>query len=231
MLKEIKKRSGNIVPFNENKITDAIYKALVATQNGEPVPRNMAERVALRVIGDIEHRFGDVTIPTVEQIQDIVEKKLMQEGYYDAAKAYIIYRQHHKEVRELNNDAEAVFKFARGIIHGYISEEDWRSKENSNSGAITFQGLNARLAGDLWNTFALNEMYAKQNSEIKKAHETGQFHLHDLDFPVIAYCCGHSLSELLKRGFGEVKERVQSSPAKHLRSAVSQMVNAVGTFQ
>ena len=229
-LQQIVKRNGKRVLFNEDNITEAIHKALQATGNGI-TEKTIAEKVSSRVVGTLEQMFGDATIPTVEQVQDIVEKKLMEFGYYDAAKTYIIYRQHHKELRDLSADKKAVFNFAKGLIKDYINDEDWRIRENSNSGAITFQGLNARLAGDLWNTFAFNEMYAKLDPKIKKAHETGEFHVHDLDFPVVAYCCGHSLEQLLLRGFGEVKERVQSSPARHLRSAVNQIVNAVGTFQ
>jgi len=228
MAKQIKKRNGAIVAFEPERITRAVYNALDSIGRED---YRLAERVSDRVSAKLDHMFNGVSIPTVEQTQDIVEKTLMQMDETEAAKNYILYRQKHKEKRELQGDAEKIFNFARRLIHDYVGGADWRSKENANSGAVTFQGANARLAGDLWNTYALNEMYAKENPAIKKAHETGEIHIHDLDFPTIAYCCGHSLEQLLERGFGEVPERVQSSPAKHLRSAVSQLVNATGTFQ
>ena len=228
MLTQIKKRNGGFVSFTQEKITNAAYNALKSVGKDD---RRLAERASDRAVAKIEQMFGSVTAPTVEQTQDVVENVLMEMGEYEAAKSYIIYREHHKELRDLTAAQEEVFNFSRRIINGYVSEEDWRAKENANSGAITFQGLNARLAGDLWQTFAKNEMYSRLDPEIKKAHETGQFHIHDLDFPVIAYCCGHSLEQLLDKGFGQVKERVQSSPANHLRSAVSHIVNATGTFQ
>ncbi|MBU3907478.1 MAG: ribonucleoside triphosphate reductase [Nanoarchaeota archaeon] len=232
-MNKIKKRDGKIVPFNGEKITEAIYKAAkaVAEREGKEPDRGKAENVSARVVGNLEQMFGDITTPTVEQVQDIVERTLMDLGFTDTAKTYILYRQSHKEQRQLNAASREVFDFARRIINGYIGGDDWRIKENSSSGHITFQGGNARLAGDLWNTFALNEMYGKENPEIADAHLSGQMHIHDLDFPIVAYCCGHSLKQLLERGFGEVKERVQSSPPKHLRSAISQMVNYIGTMQ
>ena len=230
---QIKKRDGKIVPFDPNKITEAIYKAAKAEaeSTGQKADRSIAENVSSRVVGTIEQMFSDTTIPTVEQAQDVVERTLIKMGYADTAKRYIIYRHQHEEKRELGEGKKAIFDFARRLFKGYVGGTDWRAKENSNSGQVTFQGANARFAGDLWNLVALHEMYGTQNPEISQAHETGQFHIHDLDFPVIAYCCGHSLEQLLKKGFSQVKERVQSSPAKHLRSATSQVVNYIGTMQ
>ena len=229
-LTQIKKRDGKIVPFNSNKITEAVYKAAraVAEREGKTADRIVAERVSARVIGDLEQRFAGMT-PNVELVQDIVERTLMKMGYTDTAKAYILYREKHKEKRELDAAKKEIFQFARRLFSGYRGGSDWRSRENANSGSITFQGANARLAGELWNLIALHDLYI--NPEIAEAHTKGQIHVHDLDFPVVAYCCGHSLEQLLRRGFGEVDERVQSGPSRHLRSAVNQMVNYVGTMQ
>jgi ribonucleoside-triphosphate reductase (formate) len=233
MVNKIKKRDGKIVEFNAEKIRNAAEKALLADGLEKIEAYNVSQRVLDRVTAKLDMMFNGVSTPTVEQTQDLVEDALMGLGeqYHSAAKRFIIYRQSHKERREMDSESEAVFNFSRRLVNGYIGEADWRGKENANSGQVTFQGANARLAGDLWNTFALNEMYGKENSEIPEAHKSGQIHIHDLDFPVIAYCCGHSLENLLRRGFGEVKERVQSRPPKHLRSAVSQMVNYIGTMQ
>jgi len=233
MVNTIKKRDGKIVDFNPDKIRNAAEKALLADGFKQEEAYSVSQRVSDKVVARLEMMFNGVSQPTVEQTQDFVEDAMMGLGekYHPAAKKFIIYREKHKEKRALDSAGKEVFNFARRLINGYIDGADWRGKENANSGQVTFQGANARLAGDLWNTFALNEMYSKENPEIAEAHKTGQFHIHDLDFPVIAYCCGHSLEQLLKRGFGEVKERVQSSPPKHLRSAVSQMVNYIGTMQ
>jgi ribonucleoside-triphosphate reductase len=233
MVKNIKKRNGEFVSFNPEKITSAVYKAVeaFASEKGCSADPHISQRVSDRVVGQLESTFNNGISPTVEQTQDLVERTLMQLGYEDVAKTYILYRQKHKEKREMDNSAREIFTFSRRLITDYIGGDDWRSAENANSGQITFQGANARLAGDLWNTFALNEMYGKENPEIKNLHESGALHIHDLDFPVIAYCCGHSVEQLIRRGFGEVKERVQSSPAKHLETIVAQMVNYIGTMQ
>jgi ribonucleoside-triphosphate reductase len=232
MISEIKKRDGKIVPFSQDKITDAIFAAgkAEAESKGENPNREIAERISAGAFGALEQKFYDL-IPTVEQVQDVVERTLMKMGYPDTAKRYIIYRQKHKEKREMDSSKREVFNFARRLFSGYTEGSDWRTKENSNSGQITFQGANARFAGDLWNLLALHDMYSKENPEIADAHESGQLHIHDLDFPVIAYCCGHSLEQLFKKGVSQVRERVQSSPAKHLRSAVSHIVNYIGIMQ
>lgn len=233
MVTAIKKRDGKIVPFVPEKIRIVAEKALLADGLPQEEAYATSQRVSDKVVTKLELMFNGVSQPTVEQTQDFVEDALMGLGekYHSAAKRFIIYREKHKERREMDSAGKSVLDFSRRLINGYIGGADWRGKENANSGQVTFQGANARLAGDLWNTFALNEMYGKENPEIPEAHKSGQFHIHDLDFPVVAYCCGHSLEQLLKRGFGEVKERVQSSPAKHLRSAVNQIVNYIGTMQ
>jgi ribonucleoside-triphosphate reductase (formate) len=232
MVTQVKKRDGKFVPFDVEKIRIAAEKAFVADGFPHDDAYSASQRVCDRVVGKLDTFNGKLT-PTVEQINDLVEDTMMGFGqkYHSAAKGFILYREKHKERREMGSAEKAVFDFSRRLINGYIGKADWRGKENANSGQVTFQGANARLAGDLWNTFALNEMYGMENPEIPKAHKTGQIHIHDLDFPVVAYCCGHSLEQLLRRGFGEVKERVQSRPPKHLRSAVSQMVNYIGTMQ
>lgn len=231
MVDKIKKRDGKIVDFSPDKIKYAAEKAFMADRMEDENIRAAAQRVTDMVVTKLNMMFNGVSQPTVEQTQDLVEDTMMSLGYHTAAKKYIIYREMHKQKRELGGAGEAVFDFSRRLVNGYMGGDDWRSKENANSGSITFQGANARLAGEVWNTFALNEMYGKENPEIKNLHESGAMHIHDLDFPVIAYCCGHSLEQLIRRGFGEVKERVQSSPAKHLETITQHMVNYIGTMQ
>lgn len=231
MVDKIKKRDGKIVDFSSDKIKTAAEKAFLADGIVEQKASIFSQRIADKVITKLEMMFNGVSQPYVEQVQDLVEDTMMELGYLSAAKKYIIYRENHKEKREMDQSKQAIFDFARRLVNGYIGGNDWRSRENANSGSITFQGANARLSGEVWNNYALNEMYGKINPEIKSLHESGTMHIHDLDFPVIAYCCGHSMEQLIERGFGQVAERVQSSPAKHLETIVAQMVNYIGTMQ
>ena len=231
MVNKIKKRDGKIVDFSQEKIKYATERAFLADGMDDEEIGMAAQRVTDKVVTKLEMMFNGVSLPTVEQTQDLVENVMMDLGHHSAAKKYIIYRENHKQKREMDFSKQAIFDFARRLVNGYMGGDDWRSKENANSGSITFQGANARLAGEVWNNYALNEMYGKENPEIKSLHESGAMHIHDLDFPVIAYCCGHSLEQLIKRGFGEVNERVQSSPAKHLETIVAHIVNYIGTMQ
>lgn len=231
MVEKIKKRDGKVVDFSPEKIQSAARKAFEADGILGQDAYTASQLVTDDVINRLNTTFNGVSQPYVEQVQDFVEDAMMKLGYNSAAKKYIIYRNEHKKLRETDQSKQAIFDFARRLVNGYMGGDDWRSKENANSGSITFQGANARLAGEVWNNYALNEMYGKINPEIKALHESGAMHVHDLDFPVIAYCCGHSMEQLIKRGFGEVSERVQSSPAKHLETIVAQMVNYIGTMQ
>lgn len=228
---KIKKRDGKIVKFNSEKIRIAAEKSFLADDLTNDEAKYASQRVCDKVVTKLDMMFNGVSTPTVEQTQDLVEDAMMDLGYHSTAKRFIIYRENHKKLREDDNAKQAIFDFARRLVKGYIGGSDWRSKENASSGSITFQGGNARLAGEVWNNFALNEMYGKVNPEIKKLHEVAAMHIHDLDFPVVAYCCGHSMEQLIRRGFGEVSERTQSAPAKHLETIVAQMINYIGTMQ
>ena len=233
MVNKIIKRDGKEVDFNQDKITNAIYAAAMAVANegGKEADRSIAQQISDKVSGQIDVIFTNGIIPTVEQVQDLIERQLIKQGHASTSKKFIVYRQHHKELREMDQASQAVFDFSRRLIDRFIGKDDWRTNLNANEGGATFQGINARIAGDIMSTYALNEMYGKANPEIKKLHENASIHIHDLDFPIVAYCCGHSLEQLIKRGFGEVTERVQSSPAKHLETIVAQMVNFLGTMQ
>lgn len=233
-LAKIKKRDGRVVNFNQEKITTAIFKALEATRGDGEENRRVAERISDRVVGGLETRFGtegEGFYPTVEQTQDLVETTLMKAGYEDVAKAYILYRQKHAELREARGFEVELENYVRTIVQGFVRDEDWQTRENASAGAVTFQGLNAFLSGEMLKNFALNQMYAMINPKIKRLHEEGKMHIHDLAFPVIAYCAGWSLEELIRRGFGEVPNRTQSSPPKHLETLILQMVNFIGTMQ
>lgn len=220
-ISRIKKRDGSIVDFNQDKITEAIYKAMES--------QGITDRAIAKTSSDIaafmiEEKFGGYTVPSVEQIQDIVEMVLMKQGYHDVAKSYILYREKHKGIREARKTGLNLER----LIKDYINDADWKIRENSNEGVTSFSGLNARVSGEVLSNFALNQLYTEA---IKKAHVEGDLHIHDLSYPIVGYCAGWSLENLLRRGFGHVANQVHSSPAKHLETATLHMVNFIGTMQ
>ncbi len=213
----ITKRDGQQVPFDGEKITFAIFKALRAVGNPD---RNKAgdykEQVIARLGTDIHG-----TPPTVEQIQDLVEQTLFENKEYEAAKAYIIYRFQHQNIR----DAKEMFSNI-DIIEDYINLKDWRVKESANS-TYSLQGLNQHVSTLVSSQYWLNQIYPK---EIGDAHKKGRFHIHDLGF-LSVYCVGWDLEDLLLTGFRGVEGKTQSKPAKHLRAALGQIVNFFYTMQ
>jgi anaerobic ribonucleoside-triphosphate reductase len=220
-ISRIKKRDGLIADFVQDKITHAVFKAMES--NG------MADEQSAQKISDIvtyvlEDKFGGYTIPSVEQIQDIVEMVLMNQGYHEIAKSYILYRERHKDIRE----ARKIGINLERLIKDYIDDLDWKIRENSNEGVTSFSGLNARISGEVLANFALNQLYSEQ---IKRAHLDGDIHIHDLSYPIVGYCAGWSLENLLRKGFGHVPNQVHSFPAKHLETATLHMVNFIGTMQ
>ena len=218
-IKKIRKRNGEIVDFDSTRIQNAILKALTATGQGDG---KLAEKLTKKVIKILERRFHKDEIPSVEQIQDIVEEVLILENLVETAKAYILYREQRRRIREaLTSIDEAVDK-----VDEYINEKDWEVKENANMG-YSLQGLNHYVTAFVTKKYWLNKIYPK---EIRKANEDGDFHIHNLD-TLSTYCCGWDLYDLLIKGFGGVKGKVESKPAKHLRSALGQVVNFFYTLQ
>jgi anaerobic ribonucleoside-triphosphate reductase len=217
----IKKRDGTVVDFVQDKITKAVFNAM---ESHGIVDEKSAKNVSDIVTFMLEDKFAGYTIPSVEQIQDIVEMVLMKQGYHDIAKSYILYRERHKDIREAKKTGINLER----LIKDYIEDIDWKIRENSNEGVMSFSGLNARISGEVLSSFALNHLYSEQ---IKKAHVEGAFHIHDLSYPIVGYCAGWSLENLLKRGFGHVPNQVHSFPARHLETATLHMVNFIGTMQ
>jgi ribonucleoside-triphosphate reductase len=220
-ISRIKKRDGTVVDFNQDKITKAIAKAMETQGIADPSSAKTTSDIASFMI---EEKFGGYTVPSVEQIQDIVEMVLMKQGYLEVAKSYILYREKHKGIREAKKTGLNLER----LIKDYINDADWKIRENSNEGVTSFSGLNARVSGEVLSNFALNQIYTEP---IKKAHQEGDFHIHDLSYPIVGYCAGWSLENLLRRGFGHVPNQVHSSPAKHLETATLHMVNYIGTMQ
>jgi len=221
VVSRIKKRDGNITDFVQEKITNAVYKAMESHGITEP---SAAKTVSDIVTYMLEDKFGGYTVPSVEQIQDIVEMILMKQGHHEIAKSYILYREKHKGIREAK---ETGLNLGR-LIKDYINDVDWKVKENSNEGVTSFSGLNARVSGEVLTNFALHHLYSEK---IKNCHVEGDFHIHDLSYPIVGYCAGWSMENLLKKGFGHVPNQVHSFPAKHLETATLHMVNFIGTMQ
>jgi anaerobic ribonucleoside-triphosphate reductase len=213
---KIKKRDGRLVKFNAEKITNAIAKAGAAT--GE-FDIQEARKLTIKVLNLAEKLF-DNRVLNVEEIQDIVEEVLLLSSYRKTAKAYIIYRDQHARLRDITNKMEV------DLVDQYLKKADWKINENSNMD-YSLQGLNNYISSEVSKVYWLNEIYTP---EIKKAHIDGDFHIHDLSL-LSVYCVGWDLYDLLLQGFRGVSGKVESKAAKHLRSALGQVVNFFYTLQ
>jgi anaerobic ribonucleoside-triphosphate reductase len=220
LIKKIRKRNGRVVDFDQNKVTEAIWKAAQSVGGKD---RETARKLSEKVVAVIEYQFSEKETPTVEEIQDIVERTLIKNGHAKTAKAYILYRHQRTKIRE----SRSVMVDAINTISEYLEQSDWRVKENSNE-AFSFSGLLLHTAGKVMSNYNLSELYTPQISE---AHRKAYIHIHDLSHGVIAYCAGWSLKNLLVRGFGGVPNKVDCKPAKHMSTVVHQMVNYIGCLQ
>ncbi|MDO9567030.1 MAG: ribonucleoside triphosphate reductase [Candidatus Desulfaltia sp.] len=216
MLEKIKKRDKRIVPFDSSKITAAIAKAGGAT---EEFGEKEAKKLTLRVL-TLAHELHLDPAPEVEEIQDIVERVLLDSPFYKTAKAYIIYREQHAQIRNIATKANV------DLVDTYIQKLDWKIKENSNM-CYSLQGLNNYISSDITKEYWLNRIYPP---EFRHAHKNGDLHIHDLSLLSI-YCVGWDLEDILKQGFKGVKGKVESAAPKHLRSALGQIVNFFYTLQ
>jgi anaerobic ribonucleoside-triphosphate reductase len=216
MFEQIKKRDGRVVPFDSSKITSAIASAARAT--GEFDERE-ARKLTLRVL-TLAHQLYPGPVPEVEGIQDVVERVLLDSPYYKTAKAYILYREQHAQIRAI------VSKASVDLVENYIQRMDWKINENSNM-SYSLQGLNNYISSDITSEYWLNRIYPP---EIRDAHKRGDFHIHDLSL-LSVYCVGWDLKDLLSQGFRGVQGKVESGPPKHLRSALGQIVNFFYTLQ
>ena len=211
----LRKRDGRLVAFELVKIERALVAAGIAS--GEFVDAQagaLAELVLARLLG---HETLDV-----EQVQDQVERMLMEAYYYATARAYIVYREQHGRLRR---DRKAIVEVAASM-NEYLSREDWRVQANANQG-YSLGGLVLNVAGKVTANYWLDEVYS---AEIGEAHREGALHIHDLDM-LAGYCAGWSLRTLLNEGLNGVPGRVEAGPPKHLSSALGQMVNFLGTLQ
>ena len=216
MLENIKKRDKRVVEFDSSKITAAIARAGKATNEFD---EREARKLTLRVM-TLAHELRLSPIPEVEEIQDIVERVLLDSPFYKSAKAYILYRDQHTQIRNIAAKASV------DLVEHYIGKLDWKINENSNM-CYSLQGLNNYISSDVTSEYWLNQIYPP---EIRHAHKMGELHIHDLSL-LSVYCVGWDLKDLLKQGFKGVEGKVESGPPKHLRSALGQIVNFFYTLQ
>jgi len=216
VFEQIEKRDGRIVEFDSSKITAAITKAGIAT--GEFSERE-AKKLTLRVL-TLAHELRLGPTPKVEEIQDIVERVLLDSPSYKTAKAYILYREQHAQIRKISTRANV------DLVNHYIEKLDWKIRENSNM-SYSLQGLNNYISSEVTSEYWLNSIYPP---EVRQAHTEGDLHIHDLNL-LSVYCVGWDLMDLLRQGFKGVEGKVESSPPKHLRSALGQIVNFFYTLQ
>ncbi|MDO8592936.1 MAG: ribonucleoside triphosphate reductase [bacterium] len=215
---QILKRSGEIAPFDQTKIINAIYKATEAV--GKP-DRYLAQKFSDQLVVALNEKFHARSIPAIEEVQDMVEEILIRNRQIKTAKAYILYRDQRARLREMKSMINS-----DELMDGYLKQSDWRVKENSNM-SFSLQGLNNHLASAISSNYWLNQVYTQN---IRDAHKNGDLHLHDLQL-LAPYCAGWDLRELLIRGFGGVSGKVEAKPAKHLRTALGQIINFFYTLQ
>ncbi len=218
-IEKVQKRNEEIVDFDEKRIENAILKALTATEEGDG---KKSKRLSDRVVKILGRRFKKDENPTVEQIQDIVEEVLILEGLTETAKAYILYREQRRRIRE----SVAVTDESTEMVDNYLKELDWQVHENANM-TYSLQGLNQYSISAIAKKYWLNKIYPK---EIREAAANEDFHIHNLE-SISTYCCGWDLYDLLLRGFGGVPSKLECRPARHFRTALGQLVNFFFTLQ
>ena len=222
-IKSVVKRSGSVVPYDRSKIEKAIGKAIEAVEKF-PNPEKAShltdcveDKIRILMAGRRAH-----SIPAIEEIQDMVENALIENKEVDIAKAYILYRAHHEAVRDAKNLMVDINK----TMDGYLGQSDWRVNENANVN-FSLGGLILHNSGTITANYWLNNIYSK---EVKEAHKTAAFHIHDLSM-FSGYCAGWSLRQLIQEGLGGVTDKITSSPATHLSTLVNQIVNFLGIMQ
>jgi len=218
-VEKVLKRDGRIVAFEQEKIEEAIHKAVVAADQGDG---EVSKKVTEKVISLLNRRFKIGEIPNIEQIQDVVEEALMLEDLVETAKSYILYRDQRRAIREA---AKAVDESSEKI-DSYLKEIDWQVKENANM-TFSLQGLNQYVGSYISKKYWLNKIYPK---EIREAAANEDFHIHNLEL-LAPYCAGWDLYDFLVKGFGGVLGKIECSPPKHFRTALGQLVNALFTLQ
>ena len=216
---KVQKRDGRIVDFSQEKIEEAVHKAVVASNQGDG---EVSIKVSDKVISLLNRRFKTGEIPNIEQIQDIVEEALILDDLVETAKAYILYREQRRTIRE----ASKVSDDSSEKVDSYLKEIDWQVKENANM-TFSLQGLNQYVGSYISKKYWLNKIYPK---EIRDAAANEDFHIHNLEL-LAPYCAGWDLYDFLIKGFGGVSGKIECRPPKHFRTALGQLVNVLFTLQ
>ena len=216
---QVIKRDGQVADFDIKKIAVAITKAFDAV-NKQYHP-SVIDMLALKVTADFEPKIKDGKI-AVEDIQDSVEAVLIQAGYGDVAKAYILYRRQREKIRNM----KSTMLDYKSLVDSYVKATDWRVKENST---VTYSvgGLILSNSGAITANYWLSEIY---DDEVANAHRNAEIHIHDLSM-LSGYCAGWSLNQLIQEGLGGIPGKITSSPASHLATLCNQMVNFLGIMQ
>lgn len=218
MITKVRKRDGDVVVFDENKINSAVWKAVRAVGGKD---KEKSDNLSSLIVKKLNEKYGINQIPNIEDIQDMVESTLIKEGHDQVAKAFILYRKSREELRDIKGLFDTI-----EAVEDYIGLNDWMVKENSNMD-YSLQGLNNYISTKIITNYWMRRVYPEA---IRKVHESGDLHVHDLG-TLGAYCVGWDLKDLLTVGFQGVKGKVESKPPKHLRTALMQMVNFFYTLQ
>ena len=216
---QVIKRDGTIAEFDIKKIAIAVTKAFEAKE--KQYHPSVIDMLALKVTADFESKIKDGKI-AVEDIQDSVESVLIQAGYSDVAKAYILYRRQREKIRNM----KSTMLDYKSLVDSYVKATDWRVKENST---VTYSvgGLILSNSGAITANYWLSEIY---DDEIANAHRNADIHIHDLSM-LTGYCAGWSLKQLIQEGLGGIPGKITSAPASHLATLCNQMVNFLGIMQ
>ncbi|MFP4417976.1 MAG: ribonucleoside triphosphate reductase [Fibrobacterota bacterium] len=219
MISTIRKRDGKLVPYDNFKIANAIYKAAEAVGGKD---FSLALSLAKNVERVIDSRFHSNSIPAVEELQDIVEKTLIESGHARVAKAFILYREQRRRMRSTKD----LLLDIANTMDGYLKQQDWRVNENANVN-YSLGGLILHNSGAITANYWLDNIYPH---DISDAYRNGAIHIHDLSM-FSGYCAGWSLRQLIAEGLGGVRNKISSNPPKHLSTLVQQMVNFLGILQ
>lgn len=215
---KIVKRNGEICDFKPEKIEQAIFKAMRAS--GHP-NRKTAHSITLQILERLTKDISADKIAHVEQVQDLVEQVLFQHGDFELMKLYLLYRKQHEQIRNSKTWLSNI-----EVMDDYLTLSDWRVKESANS-SYSLQGLNQHISTQITSNYWLSKLYPERIAEM---HKKGDLHIHDLGF-LSVYCVGWDLKDLLTVGFRGVEGKAQSSPARHFRTALGQVVNFFYTMQ
>ncbi len=218
VIESVTKRDGTLAPFDSSRIFNAISKA--GTTTGE-FGDEETELLTAQVMKVLKHKFAE-SLPSIENIQDIVEQVLISANYFATAKAYILYRDQRNRMR----GDQKVMVDVESSVNEYLEKLDWRINENANQG-YSNGGLILNVSGKVTANYWLSHVYP---AAVGEAHRCGDIHIHDLSM-LAGYCAGWSLKNLLHEGFNGVPGKAEAGPAKHLTAAVGQMVNFMGTLQ